>query len=265
MFECSPVQGVGIFSQPPLGWTVAWRHIAEEFAVSLGPAHERMLRILEGRYGPGEFPKPGSEVEEFIGGRHDQETEYLHDGRPVEDEDSQLRARGIQPHVLAEFEAAFASAGLPAKRVVGRFGADVPLEHEWWQMRWPKLIVGGEGAFFSLLPLARPGTTLVMVYNSSRDGNGWMHSAFHSIVAQNTPWVRLIVYSINRGYRVPASELATAIKAPFEPGVSFLGADNEGRPYDLPETTAAADGNPPRVTDETVMKNDNDEATMDGV
>ena len=124
-----------------------------------------------------------------------------------------------------------------------------PMQHQLHALRRASLVICSEGAFHTLAPLSRPGTTWVVVYNHTRQHDlqhpwgAWKYTNFHAPMSRAFPWVRSVFYMVDNGRRDAIVDPATGdvlpdatIRAffdgrkgpPFQGGVYFVGADQHG-------------------------------------
>jgi hypothetical protein len=179
---------------------------------------------------------------------------FLED-RPVTNTfDAELRTRGVQPHLRAEFQQTL-------EPIVGKMVTRKP---EWWipmkeQFHWirqSKVIITGEGSFMAFMHLSAPGTTWICVYNHTRPPDFWMYTNWHAPGALAFTWMRVVFYMIDNGIRAPMTEVAEFFRAPFKPGVYYLGADETGHrrpPTPAPPPTPQPPSTPTPVTKAPVV------------
>ena len=132
---------------------------------------------------------------------------------------------------------------------LARFGYGTPMRDQLHAIRRATVVICGEGAFHTLLPLSRAGTTWIVVYNHTRKHDlgdveqSWKYINFHAPLCRAFPSVRTVFYMIDDGRRDPIvgptgnvianSSLLRALfdgrqGSASDGGVYFVGADAHG-------------------------------------
>jgi hypothetical protein len=205
-------QGFGFFAGGGVDWSYTHKNTKHSWPLLQAVINTTNQR-LEAKYGPP--PAPLDDV--------------IFDERKTSEYGEFRRSRGIHPELLEQLHH-MVTIDLGRPWVKMTFSDRMTLEEQFNTVRRHRLFIVGEGAVTVNMMFSRPNTTWVVVYNHTRTRGEWTHASFHALQALSWPHVRLVLFTVWRSHVPLMSDLLAVLQRPWQPGVTFLGSDDDGQP-----------------------------------